>query len=74
MVMAFKNGLLQILATYFQRFDHGGSVNQFVSTEFDLKQGDKIRWECGQFCGQALVISVGDTVGTNVWCTLQKIN
>lgn len=70
--MAFRNGVLQLLASNFPAFNDGRVVSQFVPEDLGLESGDCIKWECGQHGGYAEVTSVGEKVGNTFWCDLIK--
>ena len=72
--MAFKNGVVTILAVQFRMFNAGQQVSQFVPAGLGLKKGDRVKWECGQFSGTAEVEGVSDGLRNDVWCQLRKLN
>ncbi|MFH0873434.1 MAG: hypothetical protein V1846_01190 [Candidatus Komeilibacteria bacterium] len=46
-----------------QALDHGRTIEEIVPVEWGLEVGDMIEWECGEYSGNAEVISCqGDMV------------
>lgn len=60
-VMALTSVCITVSLSFFQDFDHGGTISQHEEG-LELAPGDSFHWECGQFDGLARVVSYQDDI------------
>jgi len=75
--MNFRTDLLvlEIYLGVFQDFAHGKIVEDFVPAEWNLKSGDRLKYEACQFSGTAEVVDViGEALRGKVKCTFRKVS
>ncbi|MDO8594382.1 MAG: hypothetical protein Q7R93_02600 [bacterium] len=66
---------VELLATGFQEFDHGGIIEQSIPTYYRMREGDGFHWSCGSnLQGIAEVIGCTEPRGGYVACTIRKVN
>lgn len=63
---------LELLSILFERFDRGEEVSQAVPLNWELKEGERIRMQCGDHVGIARVIKIGEQHRASVICTFKK--